>query len=222
MLMKISLVAALLLIRGSGDRHACCGGNWSRFAPGQLCEACSLPASVNNTWQDTCYSTTGHKNIVVCLHTHSWNDIENDEVYINTVLCAQQVFIKCFVLYVQWKSCHQHILFLQLALDFNKLARAELGQVRLRAVRATADVRVCALCCSGEMQLVRCQAKRNTQAHNSSSLQAPPQSIPLKGKRTEECPSIPHSLCHRFSFPLSHRRTQTHANTEAAFKLRFD
>lgn len=77
---------------------------------------------------------------------------------------------------------------------------AKLGQVRPRLVRATADGRVCALCCSGKMQLVCCQAQGNTQAHNSSSLQAHPQSILLKSKYTEECPSTSHLLCHRFSF----------------------
>ncbi len=121
---------------------------------------------------------------------------------LSRVLCHLVVLVYSF---------HQVSLFLQLAVDFSKLVRdeaGELGQVRLRLVRATADVRVCALCCSGEMQLVRCQAQRNTQAHNSSPLQAPPQSIPLKGKRTEERPSIPHSLCHRSGFSLSHRRTQ--------------
>ena len=45
--------------------------------PWDSCEACSLPASVNNTWQDTCKSTTGHKNIEVRLHTHSWDGIKN-------------------------------------------------------------------------------------------------------------------------------------------------
>lgn len=97
-----------------------------------------------------------------------------------TCVCAQQSLHRAFGAN-QWHSRIRFIrlLFLQLVLDFNKLV-GELGQVRPRLVRATADVGVCALRCSGEMQLVRCQAQRNTQAHNSSSPRAPPQSIPLK------------------------------------------
>lgn len=108
------------------------------------------------------------------------------------------------------------ILFLQLAPDCNKLV-GEPGQVRLRLVRATADVRACAICCSGEMQLVRCQAQRNTQAHNSSSLQAPPQSIPLKKVSAQK--SVPayliHSAidvdfpCHIAGHKCGHRLMQT-------------
>lgn len=95
------------------------------------------------------------------------------------------------------------------------MKQAEPGHVRPRLVRATADGRVCALCCSGEIQLVGCQAQGSTQAHNSSSLQAPPQSIPVEGKRTEECPSntsltLPRVLGYSSS---SHMQANTNVNT---------
>lgn len=104
----------------------------------------------------------------------------------------------------------------------------ELGQAGSRLVRATADVTACVLRCSGTTQLIHCQARRNAQAHNSSSPQAPPQThSTLKVSAAPRSVSI-HLAAVGFRFSLSQsRNTQTetpiHANTGVGFKsLRFD
>lgn len=82
--------------------------------------------------------------------------------------------------------------FFQLALDSSKLEWDEVGRGFSESDSWRRGVCVRALCCSGETQLVCCQAEGRTQAHNSSSLQAPPQSIPrrkVSATKNEECPS---------------------------------
>lgn len=137
-----------------------------------------------------------------------------------TCVCAQQSLHRAFGAN-QWHSRTRFIrlLFLQLVLDFNKLV-GELGQVRPRLVRATADVGVCALAkCSWSVAKHK-GIHRLTTVPLRGHLRNP---FHLKGKRAEECPSIPRSLCHRFGFSLSRSGTQmgTHASTEVGFKVCF-
>lgn len=91
------------------------------------------------------------------------------------------------------------------------------GEVRLRAVGATAGVGVCALCCSGKMQLVCCQAKEKKEYTGSQQLLfAGPLANPFHFRVD---PSIPSSL----SSSGIQMKTETRAKKlRRGFKLMFD
>lgn len=111
--------------------------------PWDSCEACSLRVSTAHDKTDATQPLVTRTQKSTYTHIPEMTS-KTKEVYINTASFYQMFCV------IQWYSCVHlirslllQILFPQLTLDFNKLVWdevGELGQVRLRLVRATADV----------------------------------------------------------------------------------